>query len=267
MPGGPSTNPIQEALSGVAQISVGYAPEIMYAANQGLPIKSFAATFQRAPLTFYSLGEANIRSIRDWKGKRIGASQASIPQIKAVLHLKGMKFDDIKFVQAQVPALLQGQVDAVGSWPTNVAVNAPIVSRPGGYNTQSVWDNGLQFQSNYYMAPDRTIRNDSETLVRFLEAADKGWAYAADYPEDAINLVVSVSSALNKDQELASLKIITRDFIYTDATRESGFGTVSKERWNATVKSYADIGEIKRGLSADDVFDDRILKGARRTRR
>lgn len=267
LPGGPNSNTVQETVSGVAQIATSYAPEIMYAANQGLPVKTFGAAFQKAPLTFYSLAEANIKSVADWKGKRIGASQSAIAQVKAVLDHGGLKFEDITFIQAQVPGLLQDQVDVVASWPTNVAQNAPIVQHPGGYNTQSIWDNGLQFQSNYYIAREDLIASDSDMLVKFLEACDKGWAYTADHPEEAVDMVASMSSAIEKDKELAALKVIVGDFIYSEDTREHGFGNISKDRWNATLQTYAKIGEVKPDLTADSVFDDRILKAAQRTKR
>ncbi|MEO5325806.1 ABC transporter substrate-binding protein [Mesorhizobium sp. CC13] len=267
LPGGPNSNTVQETLSGVAQIATAYAPEIMYAANQGLPIKTFGAAFQKAPLTFYSLGEANIKSVVDWKGKRIGASQGATAQVKAVLDHSGLKFEDITFIQAQIPGLLQDQVDVVASWPTNVAQNAPILQHPGGYNTQSIWDNGLQFQSNYYIARSDLIESDGDMLAKFLEACDKGWAYAADHPEEAIDMVASMSSAIEKDKELASLKVIVADYIYTDETREYGFANISKDRWNATLQTYAKIGEIKPELTAEDVFDGRALAAAKRTKR
>ncbi|GAA4111062.1 ABC transporter substrate-binding protein [Aminobacter aganoensis] len=267
LPGGPNSNTVQEALSGVAQIATTYAPEIMYGANQGLPIKTFGAAFQKAPLTFYSLGEANIKTVADWKGKRIGAGQGATAQVKAVLDHSGLKFEDITFIQAQIPGLLQDQVDVVASWPTNVAQNAPVLQHAGGYNTQSIWDNGLQFQSNYYIARTDLIESDSDMLAKFLEACDKGWAYAADNPEEAIDMVASMSSAIEKDKELASLKVIVADFIYTDETREHGFANISKDRWNATLQTYARIGEIKPELTADDVFDDRVLVAAQRTKR
>ena len=56
LPGGPAANPIQELMGGSAEVVIGYAPQIMYSVNKGLPLKSFAASFQKAPLTFYSLG-------------------------------------------------------------------------------------------------------------------------------------------------------------------------------------------------------------------
>ncbi|BCH20486.1 hypothetical protein MesoLjLc_02710 [Mesorhizobium sp. L-8-10] len=267
LPGGPNSNTVQETLSGVAQIATTYAPEIMYAANQGLPIRTFGAAFQKAPLTFYSLAESNIKSVADWKGKRVGAGQNAMAQVKAVLDHSGLKFEDITFIQAQVPGLLQDQVDVVASWPTNVAQNAPIIQHPGGYNTQSIWDNGLQFQSNYYIARADLIAADSDMLVKFLEACDKGWAYAADHPEEAVDMVASMSSAIEKDKELASLKVIVKDFIYSDDTREHGFGNISKDRWDTTLQTYAKIGEVKPDLTADSVFDDRILKAAQRTKR
>lgn len=267
LPGGPAANTIQELLSGTADIAIAYAPEIMYAAERGLPVKSFAASFQKAPLTFVSLGESEIKSVSDWKGKRVGAAQNAMPQIKAVLQHNGLAFEDITFVQAQVPALLQDQVDVIGTWPTNVAQNQPITDHPGGSNAQSIWDNGLQFQSNYYIARKETLDEKADALVAFLEAVDQGWAFAADNPEAAIEALVSFSPALEADQELASLKVITADYIYSDETASAGFGNVSAERWQQTLDTYASIGEIRDDIEASDVFDDRVLSAAERTKR
>ena len=64
-------------------------------------------------------------SIKDWKGMRVGAPQSAVPQIIAILDYNGLKFEDITFVQGTVPALMQDQVDVVGTWPTNKAALAP----------------------------------------------------------------------------------------------------------------------------------------------
>lgn len=268
LPGGPGTSTVQETLAGIADIALAYAPQIMHAANQELPIKSFAAAFQKAPLTFYSLGDSNIASIKDWKGKTIGAGPDAKAQVMAVLDHHGMTLDDITLVQAQPPALLQGQVDVVASWPTNVAQIEPIVTHPDGYNTQSIWDNGLEFQSNYYIARESMLEEDTETLVKFLEAVDQGWDFAAENPEKAIEMVTSMSEALDAEKEIASLKVTLEDgYIYNEDTRQHGFGNVDAERWQRTLDTYARIGEIDEGLSAEDVFDDRVLKAAERTKR
>ena len=269
LPGGPGASPVQETLAGVADIGIAYAPQVMHAANQGLPIKSFAASYQKAPLTFYSLGEKNITSVKDWKGKVVGTGPDARAQVMAVLDHHGMTLADITHVQAQPPApLLQGQVDVIASWPTNVTQMEPITTHPGGYNTQSIWDNGLEFQSNYYVARTSVIEDDTDTLVRFLEAVDKGWNFTAENPEEAVEIVRSLAPALDGPQEVASLKVVfDGDYIYSEDTRTHGFGNIDADRWQRTLDTYARIGEIKDGLTAADVFDDRVLKAAQRTKR
>ena len=267
LPGGPGANTVQELLSGTSDISITYAPMVMYSVNRGLPLATFAAAFQKAPLTFYSLKDKGITSVADWDGMRVGGSQDAIPQVKAILNHNGLNFEDITFVQAQVPGLLQDQVDIVGSWPTNFAQNRPIIEHPNGYNAQSIWDNGLQFQSNYYIARTETLDNDSDMLVAFLEAVDQGWAFSADNPEQAIARVKAFAPALDTDSEIEALKLITTQYVYTDETAEHGFGNISAERWQQTLDTYAGLGEISADLTAADVLDASILDAAERTRR
>lgn len=266
LPGGPSANPIQELLGGAADLAIAYAPQVMYAIDRGLPLTSIFATYQRAPLTFYSLKETGIATIADWKGKRIGANQDALPQLKAVLEHNGMVMDDITVVQAQVPALMQGQVDAIASWPTNVAQLSPIASHPGGYNTQTIWDNGLQFQSNYYVARKDALAGQTDVIVAYLEALDEGWAFAADNPEETVAILKEYAPALEADKERDSL-VVTLDYIYTDETKTDGFANVSKARWQQTLDTYSRIGELSKPLTADDVFDGSILAAAKRSRR
>ena len=267
LPGGPSANTIQEVLGRTADIAVAYAPQIMYAADKGLPIKSFGAAFQKAPLTFFSLGEKNIKSVADWKGMRIGANQSAAPQIAVLLDNAGLTPADITHVQARIPALMQDQVDVVGSWPTNVAENTPILEHPGGYNAQTIWDNGLQFQSNYYVARVDTLRDDADMLNAFMAAVDKGWAWVADNQAEAVALMVEFAPALKPDKETPSLAVIVSDYVYTDETAEAGFGNVSRDRWQQTLDRYAKLGEIKDSLTADDVFDGSVLAAVDRTMR
>ena len=267
LPGGPSANAIQEVLSGTAEVAIGYAPQIMYAVERGLPIMSFGASFQKAPLTFYSLAEKEISSVADWKGQRVGASQSAEPQLKVLLNNVGLALSDITFVQAQVPALLQDQVDVVATWATNVAANQPVLDHPGGYNEQSIWDNGLQFQSNYFITRKDMMSKQSDALKAFVAAADKGWAWVADNQDAAVDLLTEFAPALDKAKEKASLAVIIEDYIYTGETAEHGFGYVSPNRWQETLDRYAALGEIKDSLTAADVHDGSILEAVDRTKR
>lgn len=266
-PGGPNVNSVQDVVGGQSEISVAYAPQIMAAANNRLPIKCFAASYQKAPLTFFSLGEANIESVADWKGKRIGASQSAVPQIKALLAASGLEFEDITMVQAQVPALLQDQVDVVAAWPTNVGQIKAVVDHPSGYNAQSIWDNGLQFQSNYYIATQDTLESGRDMLVGFLEACDAGWVYAADNAEEATDMLLAVAPALDRELTLQSLQLAVRDYIFTEETQAHGFGNVSAERWDQTLSTYKALGEIRQDVQVADLFDPSILENSNRTKR
>ncbi len=267
LPGGPGANTIQELMGGAADVVIAYAPQIMYAVNKGLPLKSFGASFQKAPLTFYSLGEKNITSVADWKGMRIGAHQSAVPQIEVLLDNAGLSLDDITHVQAGVPALIQDQVDVVGGWPTNVAQIGPILGHSGGHNTQSIWDNGLQFQSNYYVATNDALANDPEIFKAFMRAVDKGWAWVADNQQETVRMLIEYAPALQADREAPALDMIVTEYIYTDETATEGFGNVSADRWQETLNRYAKLGEISADLKAADVHDGSILATVERTKR
>ena len=267
LPGGPGSNTVQELVSGSADIALGYGPQVMYSVNRGLPIISFAAALQKAPLTWFSRKGAGIETIKDWKGKRIGAGQGAIPFIKGVLSHHGMKFEDVTWVQAGVPGLLQDQVDAVAAWPINFAQMAPIRALPDCCNSQAIYDNGLPLQSNFYMVRKETLENDQEMLVSFFEAVQKGWEFATDNPEKTIEILIDYLPALKADEQLNSLTATTSGYMYSKDTAKHGWGHISNERWQEVIDVYVSIGDLKSDLNADDMFDDSILKAANRIKR
>ncbi len=59
-----------------------------------------------------------------------------------------------------------------------------------------------------------------------------------DSPEKEIGTVVEMSSAIEKEKEPASFKVIAADFIYTDKTRELGFVNINKDHCDAILQTY-----------------------------
>ena len=267
LPGGPGSNTVQELVSGTADIALGYGPQVMYSVNRGLPIVSFGAALQKAPLTWFSRKGAGIESVKDWAGKRIGAGQGAIPFIKGVLSHHGMTFEDVTWVQAGVPGLLQDQVDAVAAWPINFAQMAPIRALPDCCNSQAIFDNGLPLQSNFYMVRKETLEDDQEMLVAFFEAVQKGWAFASDNPEKTIEILIDYLPALKSDEQLNSLTATTDGYMYSEDTAKHGWGHISSDRWQEVIDVYVSIGELKQGLTAEDMFSDVVLNAANRIKR
>ena len=144
---------------------------------------------------------------------------------------------------------------------------APIRALPDCCNSQAIYDNGLPLQSNFYMVRKETLENDQEMLVSFFEAVQKGWEFATDNPEKTIEILIDYLPALKVDEQLNSLTATTSGYMYSDDTAKFGWGHISKERWQEVIDVYVSIGELKSSLSADDMFNDSILKAANRTKR
>ncbi len=269
VPGGPSSNTVQEVVGGSADAAVAYAPQLMQARANGIPIRTFGAALQRAPLAFWSLGTANIKSIRDWRGKRIGAAPTVLPQITALLAGQGMTPKDVTVVQTgDVAALLQGQVDVIGAWELSVGQIAPIINHPSGYNVQRLWDSGVRFQSNYYIAREDRLNKDPDRYVAFLKSCDAGWAYAADHPDESIRTMIDkFASSLDFAQQRRSLEVALKGYVYGEQTTKNGWGYIDEASLQATLDQHFKLGIVSKQLAVKDIYDPRVFALARTTKR
>ena len=55
--------------------------------------------------------------------------------------------------------------------------------------------------------------------------------------------------------------------MYSGDTAKHGWGHISSDRWQEVIDVYVSIGELKQGLTAEDMFSDVVLNAANRIKR
>src|SRR3954447_1224419 len=117
--GNGSGNTAQLVASGRSQLAYADAVAVSQLIAKGAPMKIVATVYQSNPNAVMSLKKAGIKSVGDLKGKKVGVPSASSQTTMLPLLLKSnnLKEADINMIDmpvaSMVPALLQGQVDAV----------------------------------------------------------------------------------------------------------------------------------------------------------
>ena len=262
-PGGPNANPVQLIASGKSDIGVTYAPSLMLARNQGIPVKSFGATMQKAPLAYFSLAKENITSVKDFAGKKIGIQVGGEPLLESMLKKNGLKKSDVDIVTvgSDTTPAVTGQVDVIASWEINLEQLKPLAAA-GKLNKQLLFDNGTKFQSNYYIATDKTLGGDPDELASFLKGSALGWKYAFAHPEEAVDIVMKANPGLERTYQLKQLKDYLPDYVEGEAVKAHGFGWMDEEMWAGAIADYKSFGLIKDGVSVKDVSTMSVLEAA-----
>lgn len=259
-PGGPNVDGVGSVAAGRAEVGqISSSPSVMLARAAGIPIKAFAAGYQKHPFTYFSLPGDPIRTPQDMIGKTIATQPTAHILLKALLAANDIPEDQVEIVNmgSDMNQLMTGQASAVTGWLTNVAA----VDVLGEDRVDlMLWDTGIQLYATVYYATDETIAEEAESLAGFTRATARGWHYVRENPEEAVDLLVAAYPNMDREAELRAVEKVL-EFVFTDATAESGWGTMNRENWETQIAAYADLGQFDGDAPAvDEVMTLEILE-------
>jgi NitT/TauT family transport system substrate-binding protein len=230
----------------------------MLAASQGIPVKCFAVGLQEHPHTFFSLPAKPIHTPKDMIGKKVGIQATGKVLLSALLRKNGIEEKDVEVVTigSDYTPLLTGQVDTVAGWLTNVAALKPLGE---GLVKMRLWDFGVKLYALPYYTTGEMLEKQADLLAGFLRAAGKGWGYARENPEKAVDLLVKELPNLNAGDQLASAKVILQ-FAFNSQTAANGWGSFDPAIWQDQIDTYAALDQFSAGApKLDDVISTAIL--------
>ena len=257
-PGGPSIDPISLTAGGSSTIgNVASIAAMFLARSNGLPVKAFATALQRHPFAFITL-DKRISSPKDFVGKKIGIQATARPLINAVIAKYGLPRDQVQVqvIGSDTLPLKTGQVDVITGW----VIDAPQMAAVGpDARALLLWDMGIRLYAFTYFTTDEVLRTRADMLADFLGASARGWDWAADHPEEAVDIVLKYARDLKRDLEIATWKRQT-PFLWSDKTKELGWGWMEPQLWDDAIKVYADLGLLKTPVTSKDTMTQDVLK-------
>lgn len=266
-PGGPGVDGVASVAAGRAGVGqLSSSPSLMLARSAGIPVKAFAAGYQKHPFTYFSLDNAPIRTPADMVGKTIATQPTAVILLRALLAKNGIAESDVEIVNmgADMNQLLTGQAQAVTGWLTNT--NALKVLGDGRVDMM-LWDTGIQLYANVYYTTDEMLESQSDALASFLTASARGWGYAKENPEEAVDHLVSEYPNLDKASELEAIGGVL-GFSFGETTAAEGWGAMNAENWAAQIESYDELGQFEGETPAvEDVMTLDILKATEEVRK
>jgi len=206
--GGPGVDSIGLVASGRAMLGDRDSSNVILARLKGIPIKGFAATYQRNPFSMVSLKAKPVKSLEEMVGKTVAIPTQRRGPLNAVLKRKGIDPATVNFVPTggDASVLASGQVDAYFGWTTTEAL---VLQRRGvELYFVPVDELGDPSYAQVIFATDETLQTQSDLLLRWVRAEIKGWSWMADHPEETARMVVEKygRSGLDLDGEIAKAK-------------------------------------------------------------
>jgi ABC-type nitrate/sulfonate/bicarbonate transport system substrate-binding protein len=248
--------------AGQGEFGISYQEQVTYAktADNPLPIKAIAAIIQHNTSGFASPVGKNIKTAKDFEGKRYGGWGSPVEEamIKALMEKEGADFTKVKMVNVGAADFFTStEKDVDFSWIyygwDGVASN--LKSKPINFIKLQDVEKNLDFYTPVIVAKDDTIKNDPELVKKFLRATSKGYNYSVENPEDAVNSLLKFASEIDKTLAVESQKYLAKEYI-ADAPR---WGEMKQEIWGNYSNWLFEKGLITKKLDVKEAYTNDYL--------
>lgn len=241
--GNGSGNTAQLVASNRSQLAYADAVAVSQLIAKGAPMKVLSTIYQSNPNEVSALKKTGIKSVKDLAGKKVGVPSGSSQTTMLPLFLKanGLKESDVNLINmpatAMVPALLQGQVDAIlGSID---AYQIQLEAQGAELDNYRFADNGVPTVSTSIFASTAYIKDNPDVVKKFIAASLKGWSFAIDNPDKAVKALKAVFPNMN--EKLATAELIAIKPLFCSG----GAKYIGKAEDTLWVKTQDLLSEVK----------------------
>ncbi|MBI2228496.1 MAG: ABC transporter substrate-binding protein [Deltaproteobacteria bacterium] len=234
----------------------GLADSGLRLAARGAPIKAIFYGADR-PM-YYLVGQKEVRSVAELKGKKVGVSQfGGTSDLSARLALKHFGVEperDALIIQigvegTRIAALRAASVEAI-----IVPVPAVVLLKRDGFNVISFLGDVVEFASNGYSTTDQRIKEHPEEVKKVLRAMYRGLRFSKENPEETIKIIErewKVEPVVARESYQAIIPALNDDGIIGEKQLKVHFDIIRRTEKN--------IGEIP----VEKVIDFRLLREVR----
>jgi len=259
------TTIIAAVATGAADFGLSYNIDVLQARAEGVKIVSVLALIQHPLVSIMALPESGISAPRDLKGKIIGypgiASQASM--LDTILESAGLTRADVDLRSIEfdlVRPLLSNKVDAVlGAYFTHEAHKVEDL-HGAAPNLIMVQEHGVP---DYYelllITNEDTLDHRPEVVQRFVNALRRGFEYADDNCQSAIDAIIEIAGEDELDEKLERRIIEMLAPFWTDDGAVA-FGTQECARWESVANWLGDNELVKSELDVDAAFTNQFVE-------
>ncbi len=239
------------------------ADELVLARANGVPIKAIAVIYKINPVAAYSLPNSGITKPQDFIGKTVGIERAGDGteiNIGILYHamLEKLDIDNSKINEVTIgydaKELLSGKTDV----STGYIINEPneVREKIGSVNTILMADYGVNMYADVLFATEDTIKNKPDIVERFLRATLKGWQYAIEHEDEAVNMTLKYSKDSNKKHQAYMLKASV-PLIHTG---NSKLGWMEGKQWEQLHKILLDQKILTKPIDIDKAYTMQFLE-------
>ncbi|MGG5331071.1 ABC transporter substrate-binding protein [Enterococcus sp. AZ163] len=222
--------------SGKAQFGISAQDSLApsYASDDSLPITAVATILQHNTSGIMSLKGEGIDRPKGLEGKTYATWDSPVEQatIANVMEKDGGDFEKVNLIPNNIVdepmALKEKQADAIWVFYGWGGVSAESEGVPIDYFYFKDLNPVFDYYTPVIISNDNFLKEHGDVAKKFLKAAEKGYEFAIESPEEAADILVEEAPELNKDLVLASQKWLSEQY----RADEDRWGYIDSQRWN-----------------------------------
>jgi len=229
---------------------VGYPNVILHKAN-GADIILLNAINQISPHVLISLKSSNIKTVKDFKNKKIMIGEGAVETVSflAMLasHDLSLKELNVSKPSFDINSLINKETDIATAYISN----EPYELQKRGIKFD-IWNPssfGFDFYDDILFTSTQEFQLHPKRVEAFKQASLKGWEYAFSHIEESVNVILEKYNTQNKTRDalLYEAKELKK-LAYRDSI---AFGTLNPSKIKRIVDVYNIFGLVKRNIAID----------------
>jgi ABC-type nitrate/sulfonate/bicarbonate transport system substrate-binding protein len=248
--------------AGKGEFGFSHQEQMTYArtADVPLPVKAIAAIIQHNTSGFASPKAKNITGPKDFEGKRYGGwgSEMEEAVLKGFMDKVGADFSKVRMVNigtADFFAATQKDVDFTWIYYGWDGAAAEVKNEPINFIKLQDLVPELDFYTPVIVASEELLNDNPDLVKRFLRATEKGYRYAIDNPEEAVESLIKNVPEIDRAIAVESQKFLANEYMKGTDT----WGKMEKERWEQYANWMFENDLIERNLNAEEAFTNEFL--------
>jgi NitT/TauT family transport system substrate-binding protein len=259
--GGPQVNVVQLLVGGQADLVMGYDLQTIKLIEQGLPVVTVGATFQKDPAVL--IAHPDVKSLPDLKARTLLIGQASETTFWPWLKAKYGFTDDQKRPYAF--SVQQFLVDK------NVAQQGYATSEPYSIEKGGVKpvvfllaDAGYPPYAQTIVTTRKMLQEKPDLVRKFLQATAEGWRSYLKNPAPGNALIKKANPQMEDELMAYGLRKMQEFSLVTGGdAQKQGILTMSDARWKQTFDFMVSAALVKPDVDYRKAYTLEALKGVR----
>jgi PAS domain S-box-containing protein len=255
---------VDEVISGNSTYAIARSSSLIDI-SKGKKIIYLAAIFQSNPLIFLADKSSGIRTIKDFKNKKVmttGDSNTDASLI-SMMFSQGITLDAINIQKPSfdVKDLMNGKTDLMSSYISNEPFSLkelggdPVVFSPKDF--------GFDFYNDIMITSENNLKNEPEEVENFRKATLKGWEYAFDNIEETVNIIYSQYNTQNKSK--ASLLFEAKELKKLAYFQTNEIGKIEYNKLEKIYNVYKLLGLLNGDVNLHNIIYDSLSLGVKLT--